>query len=61
MSVLVKARPGGSNYIYSVLMGYEDPPPGMVLDDGIISCKTLAAKDGLEKSNCIFYLIETLQ
>ena len=26
MSVLVKARPGGSNYIYSVLMGYEDPP-----------------------------------
>ena len=26
MSVLVKARPGGSNYIYSVLVGYEDPP-----------------------------------
>ena len=35
MSVLVKARPGGSNYIYSVLMGYEDPPPGMILDDGV--------------------------
>jgi ubiquinol-cytochrome c reductase cytochrome c1 subunit len=35
MSVLVKARPGGSNYIYSVLMGYEDPPPGMDLDDGV--------------------------
>jgi ubiquinol-cytochrome c reductase cytochrome c1 subunit len=35
MSVLVKARPGGSNYIYSVLMGYEDPPAGMVLDDGV--------------------------
>jgi len=33
MSVLVKARPGGSNYIYSVLMGYEDPPSGMNLDD----------------------------
>ena len=35
MSVLVKARPGGSNYIYSVLMGYEDPPAGMDLDDGV--------------------------
>jgi len=35
MSVLVKARPGGSNYIYSVLMGYEDPPEGMNLDDGV--------------------------
>ena len=35
MSVLVKARPGGSNYIYSVLMGYEEPPTGMVLDDGV--------------------------
>jgi ubiquinol-cytochrome c reductase cytochrome c1 subunit len=35
MSVLVKARPGGSNYIYSVLVGYEDPPEGMTLDDGV--------------------------
>jgi ubiquinol-cytochrome c reductase cytochrome c1 subunit len=35
MSVLVKARPGGSNYIYSVLVGYDDPPQGMVLDDGV--------------------------
>ena len=35
MSVLVKARPGGSNYIYSVLMGYEEPPAEMNLDDGV--------------------------
>jgi len=35
MSVLVKARPGGSNYIYSVLMGYEDPPTGTTLDEGV--------------------------
>ena len=35
MSVLVKARPGGSDYIYSVLVGYEDPPAGMILDDGV--------------------------
>ena len=35
MSVLVKARPGGANYIYSVLMGYEEIPAGMILDDGV--------------------------
>ena len=35
MSVLVKARPGGSNYIYSVLVGYEEPPAGITLDDGV--------------------------
>ena len=35
MSVLVKARSGGANYIYSVLLGYEDPPSGISLDDGV--------------------------
>ena len=35
MSVLVKARKGGANYIYSVLVGYEDPPPGVTLDQGV--------------------------
>ena len=35
MSVLVKARPGGADYMYSVLMGYEEPPAGMKLDDGV--------------------------
>ena len=35
MSVLVKARKGGANYIYSVLVGYEDPPPGVKLDQGV--------------------------
>ncbi len=35
MSVLVKARSGGANYIYSVLLGYEDPPSDIVLDDGV--------------------------
>ena len=35
MSVLVKARKGGANYIYSVLVGYEDPPSGVILDDGV--------------------------
>ena len=35
MSVLVKARKGGANYIYSVLVGYEEPPPGVKLDQGV--------------------------
>ena len=35
MSVLVKARGGGANYIYSLLQGYEDPPAGITLDDGV--------------------------
>ena len=35
MSVLVKARVGGVDYIYSLLQGYEDPPLGITLDDGV--------------------------
>ena len=35
MSVLVKARKGGADYIYSLLQGYEDPPLGITLDEGV--------------------------
>ncbi len=35
MSVLAKARKGGADYIYSLLMGYEEAPAGMELDDGV--------------------------
>jgi|TARA_Y100001970_G_C14163311_1_gene819825 ubiquinol-cytochrome c reductase cytochrome c1 subunit len=42
MSVLVKARKGGSDYIYSVLMGYEEPPEGISLDDGVYYNKYMA-------------------
>ena len=35
MSVLVKARAGGADYIHSLLLGYDDPPPGFELDDGV--------------------------
>ena len=35
MSVLVKARGGGVDYIYSLLQGYEDPPAEVTLDDGV--------------------------
>ena len=35
MSVLVKARKGGADYIYSVLLGYDQPPSNIQLDDGV--------------------------
>ena len=35
MSVLVKARPGGANYIYSILMGYEEKPTDFNLEEGV--------------------------
>ena len=44
MSVLVKARKGGADYIYSVLMGYEDPPSNMQLDDGVYYNKFMEGK-----------------
>ena len=44
MSVLVKARTGGSNYIYSILMGYEEVPEGFNLDDGVYYNKYMSGK-----------------
>ena len=35
MSVLTKARAGGADYLYSLLLGYEDPPEGFELDEGV--------------------------
>ena len=35
MSVLVKARKGGADYVYSVLLGYDQPPSNIQLDDGV--------------------------
>jgi len=35
MSVLIKARGGGADYIYSLLQGYDEPPSGIILDDGV--------------------------
>ena len=35
MSVLAKARSGGADYIYSLLLGYEETPEGFELDDGV--------------------------
>jgi len=35
MSVLAKARAGGADYIYSLLLGYEEAPIVFELDDGV--------------------------
>jgi len=35
LSVIVKARGGGANYIYSLLLGYTEPPSDISLDDGV--------------------------
>ncbi len=35
MSVLAKARSGGADYLYSILLGYEEPPSGITLDEGV--------------------------
>jgi len=35
MSVLAKARSGGADYLYSVLLGYETPPSDTILDEGV--------------------------
>jgi ubiquinol-cytochrome c reductase cytochrome c1 subunit len=34
LSVMAKARAGGADYLFALLTGYTDPPPGFVLADG---------------------------
>jgi len=42
ISVLTKARAGGADYIYSLLLGYEETPVGFELDDGVYYNKYMA-------------------
>jgi ubiquinol-cytochrome c reductase cytochrome c1 subunit len=35
LSVIVKARQGGADYIHALLTGYRDPPPGVTVMDGL--------------------------
>jgi ubiquinol-cytochrome c reductase cytochrome c1 subunit len=35
LSLIVNARVGHANYIYAILTGYADPPPGMQMQDGM--------------------------
>jgi ubiquinol-cytochrome c reductase cytochrome c1 subunit len=35
LSLMAKAREGGPDYIYNLLLGYSDPPPGVTVADGM--------------------------
>jgi ubiquinol-cytochrome c reductase cytochrome c1 subunit len=35
LSLIVKAREGGEDYLYSLLVGYEDPPADVTVPDGM--------------------------
>ena len=35
LSLIVKARPDGANYLYSLLVGYDDPPADLQMPDGM--------------------------
>ncbi|MCA3325671.1 MAG: cytochrome c1 [Roseomonas sp.] len=35
LSVMTKARAGGADYLFALLTGYVDPPPGVTLMDGM--------------------------
>jgi len=42
MSVLAKARAGGADYLYSLLLGYDEAPSGFDLDEGVYYNKYMA-------------------
>ena len=44
MSVLAKARVGRADYIYSLLLGYEEAPENFDLDDGVYYNKYMSGK-----------------
>lgn len=35
LSLIVKARPGGADYLYALLTGYQEPPAGVTLMEGM--------------------------
>jgi len=35
LSLMIKARPNGANYLYSILTGYENPPADMKMNTGM--------------------------
>jgi ubiquinol-cytochrome c reductase cytochrome c1 subunit len=35
LSLIVKAREGGARYVYSILTGFQDPPPGVKVREGL--------------------------
>lgn len=35
LTCIVKARPGGADYVFSLLTGYTEPPPGVSIREGL--------------------------
>jgi ubiquinol-cytochrome c reductase cytochrome c1 subunit len=35
LSLITKAREGGPDYVYAILTGYKDPPPGFKMNEGM--------------------------
>lgn len=35
LSLIIKARPDGANYVYSILTGYKEPPEGVHVPEGL--------------------------
>ena len=35
LSLMVEARPSGADYLYALLTGYQDPPKGMQIGEGM--------------------------
>lgn len=42
LSVMIKARPGGADQLYALLVGYSDPPAGVTVGDGMYYNKYFA-------------------
>ena len=51
LSLIVSARAGGQQYIYSLLTGYEDPPEGEEVGDGLHYNPYFAAGSALAMAN----------
>jgi len=46
LALVVKARKGGANYVYSLLQGFSDPPAGMKMNAGMNYNKYFTAGSG---------------
>ena len=54
-----ESKKGGANYIYSVLVGYEDPPPGFNLDEGVYYNKYMIGNKIKMPNNLMDGLVNT--
>ena len=45
LSLIIKAREGGPDYVYGILTGFTDPPPGVKVRDGMYYNKVFAGHE----------------